>query len=134
MILTKLLFHPIFLSVLFAYILSQSIKMFILVCHEKEFSIKLIFRRRNMPSSHSATVAALTVSSFLYEGVTPLTIAIFFFSIIVLRDSLGANYGMPKKGKEIIVRGVGRIHSLLEVVVGVGIGAVIGGIIFLIGP
>ncbi|MCB9361799.1 divergent PAP2 family protein [Candidatus Woesearchaeota archaeon] len=113
----------LFTAVMVAYLIAQTIKMGIWIYKEKRFSLSLILRRANMPSAHSATVAALTTGLIQAQGISVLSVTAFVFSIIVIRDALDVNLGIPKNSKKISdVRGY--IHTPLEVCIGCLIGIV----------
>ena len=89
-----------------------------------------------MPSSHSASVTAMTVYLLFAEGVESSLFAISLcFSLIVIYDSMRVRYAVGEQGKALnkIVEKVGHKpvkvvegHTVAQVVVGVLIGALVG--------
>ncbi len=64
----------------------------------QQFSLKLAFTTGGMPSSHSSTVTALTVSIFMHEGLTATFVLSFFFAVIVMLDAAGVRRQTGKQG------------------------------------
>jgi acid phosphatase family membrane protein YuiD len=144
---SALLNSGIFLSCFFAWFIAQFIKFVTAVIKEKRFAIDKMFALGGMPSSHSATIVALLLSTFFDQGITPLVIVILILALIVIRDSVGVRrevgkhaailnkhiLGKLKKGESEIERLEELVgHSLSEVIVGSVIGAVVAaGVYFL---
>ena len=94
-----------------------------------------------MPSSHSAMVAAMTVSTAFYEGTdSTLFIITFMFALIIIRDALGVRRSSGIQARVLNWLGhhvSGRLkldyspvkevhgHSLSEVAMGVFLGIII---------
>jgi len=81
--------NPIFIATALASIVAQVIKTIIDTFHEGHFHWQSLFRGAGMPSSHTATVIALTLSVYLVEGLTTLFLVTFFIAAIVVRDVIG---------------------------------------------
>ena len=128
---SELLTNVIFLSVFFSWLISQGLKTIVLAVKDKRFSFGLVLRRGNMPSSHSATVAGLTTAVFISEGVTVLSVSVLTFSIVVLRDLLDVNIGLPDKQK-IGLNLRTYIHKPTEVAVGIITGIITAGIVYML--
>lgn len=78
------------MSALVAIIFAQLIKVPIRLIVTREFVPGLAFGTGSMPSSHSATVCALTTAIGITEGVGSIPFAIaFVFSIITMFDATG---------------------------------------------
>ncbi len=93
--LVTLFSNPIFLSAVTSWLLSQVIKTIFALFN---FSIKspidffelILWKTGGMPSSHSALVAALTISIGIRHGFnSDLFIFAIFIAIIVIRDAVG---------------------------------------------
>lgn len=92
---TKFFLHPIFLSGLTSWLLSQAIKTVVALfsksvrCSKDLFSL-LFWRTGGMPSSHAALVFSLVACLGVNNGITS---DIFLFSLVVAvitaRDALG---------------------------------------------
>lgn len=82
--------NQIFLSVLAAWLIAQTIKVAIGVVQEKRFNFKWFVGSGGMPSSHAATVSALAVSIGLRFGFSsPFFAMAFFFAFIIMFDAQG---------------------------------------------
>ena len=76
--------NPVLLCAIFAWLAAQILKLFTTPYYVKEFSfLQVMFGSGGMPSSHSSTVTALAVSSYLLYGASSSEFAISFilFSI-----------------------------------------------------
>lgn len=89
MILLNVFANKIVLSVTIAVFSAQILKTLIDYVKEGHFHWQSLFRGAGMPSSHTATVSALTLSVLLSEGFGTFFIITFFFSAIVIRDVIG---------------------------------------------
>lgn len=77
-------------SALSAIVFAQVIKIPIRFIVTKEFLPSLAFSTGGMPSSHTASVAALTTSVGIIDGINSTSFAIaFVFSIIIMFDATG---------------------------------------------
>ena len=82
--------NKVFLSVLFAWLLAQTIKVSIGVIREKKFNFRWFIGAGGMPSSHAATVAALATAIGIEFGFSSPFFAIaFFFAFIIMFDAQG---------------------------------------------
>lgn len=82
--------NQMFLTVLLAWLLAQTIKVAIGVIREKRFNFKWFVGAGGMPSSHAATVAALAASVGFTQGFSSPFFAIaFFFAFIIMFDAQG---------------------------------------------
>jgi acid phosphatase family membrane protein YuiD len=77
------------LTVLITDVIAMIIKFFTFYKKTGKYDYRMLATDGGMPSGHSATVSALTMAVFFETGLTPLFIAVFFFSLIVLRDATG---------------------------------------------
>lgn len=126
-----LMTNKIFISGLLAWFIAQGLKILILAFKKNKFRWSFFMRRGNMPSSHSSTVTALTTVLFLTEGVTPLSVTALIFSLVVIRDALDVNIGIPQDNK--IGHGVRTyIHKPREVMAGIALGFLIAVIVVII--
>ncbi|MFP4402733.1 MAG: divergent PAP2 family protein [Nanoarchaeota archaeon] len=84
-----LITNKIFISCFLILAISQTIKTFVKFFQLKKFDFKIFFETGGMPSSHSAIAFGLFFSLFLYEGITTITIIVFFLALLIIRDSFG---------------------------------------------
>ena len=126
--------NSIFLSILLAGGISQSVKVLILVFkHKQKFHLNDLIVTGGMPSTHSAMVGSLTTIILLNHGVGPLFFVVLTFSLIILRDAMGVRRSVGEEGRliERIIKhermeankfhySLG--HNPIEVVVGLIIG------------
>ena len=108
----------ILISPLIALLISHSIKVFLRLRKNKKLSKYHLNKAGGMPSGHAATVSALTLSLYLYQGFNPLFIVTLIFSLTVLRDTF-------LRRKEVR-------HKLSEILVGIILGILISFLIYLI--
>jgi len=84
-----ILADKIVLSLVLTFIITQLFKFLTSSYKEGRINLGKFVEGGGMPSSHSSIVSALTISIFLYQGFSPLAVAVFIFSLIVVRDSFG---------------------------------------------
>ena len=96
---SALLSNSCLVSVGIAWLLAQIIKIFTGYFSENHFSISKFFcGTGGMPSSHSATVVALLVSSAIRYGFASFNVAVsFLLAIIVMSDATGVRYETGKQ-------------------------------------
>lgn len=84
-----------------AWLLAQIFKVFTGIFHERQFSIvSLLTGTGGMPSSHSACVTALAVSSLMKYGIGSGYFAITaILAIVVMRDASGVRREAGKQAK-----------------------------------
>lgn len=86
----KLFTNPLVLAALMAMVLAQITKVLLILLTERRWALERMTETGGMPSSHSATVAALCTSCGLYYGVdTPLFAIALVFGVIVVYDATG---------------------------------------------
>jgi acid phosphatase family membrane protein YuiD len=141
--LVSFLRNQLFLSALTSFLFAQFIKFAIIITKRVkksrgELLEAFLWRTGGMPSSHAATVTALTVTAGIREGINSnLFIVSLFLSLIVLRDAVGVRHSSGIQAKTLNT--LGRVlserfqieyhpvkeilgHKPLEVVVGCFIG------------
>ena len=88
------------ISAVFGWLIAQFMKIFTGAFSGKGFHIKHMFANGGMPSSHSATVLALTTSSAVQYGFGSPAFAISaILSIIVMNDAFGVRYETGEQAK-----------------------------------
>jgi len=103
-----LISSPIFLSALTAWFFAQFIKALISVVRyrsklaKRDLLLTLIWTTGGMPSSHSATVTALTTAVGFKVGFdSPLFMVSFFFSFMAIRDALGVRQAAGNQARSL---------------------------------
>ncbi|MFC1667479.1 divergent PAP2 family protein [Candidatus Omnitrophota bacterium] len=82
--------NKMFLTVVLAWLVAQTIKVVIGVVREKRFNFKWFVGTGGMPSSHAATVSALAASvGFEFGFSSPFFAMIFFVAFIIMFDAQG---------------------------------------------
>jgi hypothetical protein len=90
------------LSSLGAMVMAQAIKVLTEYWRTKSWRANLLTSTGGMPSSHSALVAALTVSIGLSSGFgTPLFAVTAIFSLVVMHDAAGVRRAAGKQAEAI---------------------------------
>lgn len=98
--LMELLQNKVLISAFSGWLTAQIIKILLVSVREKRFSLKSLAASGGMPSTHSATVTALAVSSGLTSGWNSTEFAIaFFLAMIVMYDALGVRYETGQQAK-----------------------------------
>lgn len=82
--------NPTFVSGLVAWMMAQSMKMFLNFFVERKWDFRILFASGGMPSSHSALCTALTTSVAICHGVADSLFPVCLgFSLIVMYDAIG---------------------------------------------
>lgn len=120
-----------------AWFLAQFAKILIHLFKTKEFNLEKLFASGGMPSSHSSTVCALTVSIGIQEGMNSTLFALSaIFSVIIMYDATGVRLAVSKHAKLLNDFFHGRIkdyknlnelvgHTGIEVLVGALLGILV---------
>ena len=92
--------NQILVSSVLGWTVAQFLKTVIDMVINKSFNPERIFGSGGMPSSHSATVCALTTASGMKYGVGSFEFAIsFVLSMIVMYDAMGVRRETGKQAK-----------------------------------
>jgi uncharacterized protein len=94
-----IMFNPILQSVFFSYTLGGLLKIFFNYLGTNKVDLKMFFRTGGMPSSHSASVTAMTTSIYLLEGVSNLFIVCLIISLVVISDAIGVRRAAGKQAR-----------------------------------
>ncbi|KAF8413329.1 hypothetical protein HHK36_001308 [Tetracentron sinense] len=82
--------NPTFVSGLVAWVIAQSMKVFLIFIMKRKWDFRNLFASGGMPSSHSALCTALTTSVALFHGVADSLFPVCLgFSLIVMYDAIG---------------------------------------------
>ena len=96
----ELLGNQVLISAVLGWTVAQFLKTVIDMVINKSFNPERIFGSGGMPSSHSATVCALTTASGMKYGVGSFEFAIsFVLSMIVMYDAMGVRRETGKQAK-----------------------------------
>ena len=88
-------------SAISGWLMAQILKVFTGMFHEKKFNIfHLLFSNGGMPSSHAATVMALSTAAAMKFGFLSAEFAIAtVLAIIVMNDAAGVRYETGEQAK-----------------------------------
>lgn len=83
-----------------AFVAAQLAKFLIILIFKKQLDFRKLFENGGMPSSHTSTVWALTVSLGIVEGVTSSVFAVaFIFTMVVMIDAMGVRRATGENAK-----------------------------------
>lgn len=98
--------NPVFTSALLSWFAAQFIKTILNAIYKRrlhnaaDIIASLMWRTGGMPSSHSALVTALAVSTGILEGINTTLFALsLFFAIVVIRDALGVRLSTGRQAQ-----------------------------------
>jgi len=97
--LIQLFTNPILVSCILSYVIASMIKMFFHYLAFDEFNPAVFFKTGGMPSSHTASVSAMTTAIFLLEGFSNLFFVCILFSTIVISDAIGVRRSAGKQAQ-----------------------------------
>lgn len=112
--------NPTFVSGLFAWIIAQSLKVFLNFFVERKWDFRLLCASGGMPSSHSALCTALTTSVALCHGVADSLFPVCLgFSLIVMYDAIGVrrHAGMQAEVKNWLLLLYVKLMPLLQLII-----------------
>lgn len=102
-----LLFNPVLMAALSAWLLAQILKVIIELVTKKRMNWALLFQAGGMPSSHSAMVSALALSTGMIYGFdTPVFSVAAIVAMIVIYDATGVRF---ESGRQAVL-----INSIIE--------------------
>lgn len=137
-------FSPYIAAIIAAWLLAQGLKYLIIAIKERTFDhLRQLYLSGNMPSAHSASVAALTVVIGLRDGfdsglfgLAMLFASIVMYDAIMVRRSSGEQGAAiqqlirEQKSKVALPRAA-KGHTPVEVAAGALLGLIIGVVVFL---
>ncbi len=98
--LRELLINQVLVSAVTGWLVAQVLKTGIEICLSGSFNPERLTGSGGMPSSHSSTVCALTVSSGLQFGVSSFEFAIsFVLACVVMYDATGVRRETGRQAK-----------------------------------
>lgn len=96
----ELLQNTILICAATGWCVAQVLKTLIHLCFTKEFVAERLVGSGGMPSSHSATVCALSTATLMTYGIGSFEFAIsFIFAIIVMHDAMGVRRETGKQAR-----------------------------------
>ena len=96
----ELLSNTVLVSAVTAWFVAQVLKTLIDLWYTKEFSIERMWGSGGMPSSHSATVCALMISTAFEYKVSSFEFAVsFVLATIVMHDAMGVRRETGRQAK-----------------------------------
>lgn len=135
---------PYFIAIIAAWLIAQGVKYLLVAIKNRSFDhVRQLYLSGNMPSAHSATVAALVTVIGLKDGVdsglfalAALFAGIVMYDAVMVRRSSGeqgvAIQQLIKEQKSsIALPRAAKGHTPVEVLVGACLGVVIGLVVFL---
>lgn len=135
---------PYFIAIIAAWLIAQGVKYLLVAIKNRSFDhVRQLYLSGNMPSAHSATVAALVTVIGLKDGVdsglfalAALFAGIVMYDAVMVRRSSGeqgiAIQQLIKEQKSsIALPRAAKGHTPIEVLVGACLGVVIGLVVFL---
>ena len=99
MTILTILINKIVLSVFISYIVASLLKVFFFYLGRDRLDPMVFFRTGGMPSSHTATVSAMTTSVYLLEGFTNLFFVCLVVSAIIVSDAVGIRRAAGKQAQ-----------------------------------
>ncbi len=99
----RFIFSNYYLNVAFiAWVAAQGLKFLIYCIAEKQIRWERLVGNGGMPSSHSATVVALTVAVYRIETYqSPMFAIVLVFAIVVMTDAMGVRLETGRQAKVI---------------------------------
>ncbi len=91
--------NRILISVVLSYFTAGLIKVFFNYLGKNRIDFMMFFRTGGMPSSHSASVTAMTTCIFLLEGFSNLFVVSMIVSIIIISDAVGIRRAAGKQAQ-----------------------------------
>ncbi len=109
--------------ILLSFLVAQLIKIISNYMATKKFDLGIFWHTGGMPSSHTASVIALSSSIYLMEGFSNLFLVSILFSLVVMVDAIGVRRAVGENSKLLnkIAKDLNRV-SLKEKGVGLVLG------------
>lgn len=109
--------NPTFVSGFIAWLVAQSMKVFLNFYVERKWDFRIMFASGGMPSSHTALCTALTTSVAICHGVADSLFPVCLgFSLIVMYDAIGVrrHAGMQAEVLNLIVEDLFQGHPISQ--------------------
>ncbi len=95
----ELFANKIIQSVIFAYLSASIIKILLKYIAYDELDFMMFFRTGGMPSSHTASVTAMTTAIYFTEGTSNLFVLSLIVSMIIISDAVGVRRAAGKQAQ-----------------------------------
>ena len=83
-----------------AWVISQLLKVLVVLAREKRLDLGFLLRSGGMPSSHTALVCALATAIAMTQGFSSVTFAITaILAIVVMYDAAGVRQAVGRQSK-----------------------------------
>jgi acid phosphatase family membrane protein YuiD len=138
------IFSPYLIAIVAAWLIAQGAKYLLVAIKQRRFDhVRQLYLSGNMPSAHSATVAALVVIIGLRDGFESGLFGLAaLFGAIVMYDAMMVRRSSGEQGKaiqalikeqksKVALPRAAKGHTPVEVAVGALLGAIIGLVVFL---
>lgn len=138
------IFSPYLVAIIAAWLIAQGAKYILIALKTRSFDhIRQLYLSGNMPSAHSASVAALLAVIGLRDGIQSglfglaiLFAAIVMYDAVMVRRSSGEQGAaiqqlIKEQGSKVPLPRAAKGHTPVEVIVGALLGAIIGWVVFL---
>ena len=100
LIINELLRNKVLLISASAWLVAGILKTIIELVVNRKLHMSRVFGAGGMPSSHTSTVIALTISTGYYAGISSVPFAIaVIFAIVVIHDAVGVRQETGKQAK-----------------------------------
>lgn len=87
------------LSIVVAYLIANISKLIQNYRHSKNIEWKTFFQNGGMPSSHTATVIAMTTGLYLETGLSYFVVMSVLFSLIIMNDATKVRWTAGEEAK-----------------------------------
>lgn len=135
---------PYIVAIIIGWLVAQGLKYVIIAVRDRTLNgFRHLYLSGNMPSAHSATVAALLTVIALRDGIgsglfglATLFAAIVMYDAVMVRRSSGEQGHaiqqlIKEQGSKVKLPRAAKGHEPLEVLVGASLGVLIGLVVFL---
>ncbi|MBN1354597.1 MAG: divergent PAP2 family protein [Candidatus Omnitrophica bacterium] len=96
----ELVVNKVFLTTLYVWLITQTLKVFIGFVREKKFNFRWFVGTGGMPSSHAALVSALTtLIGFAFGFDSGIFVVTLVFALIVIFDAQGVRRATGKQAE-----------------------------------
>jgi acid phosphatase family membrane protein YuiD len=138
------IFSPYLIAIIAAWLIAQGAKYLLVAIRQRSFDhVRQLYLSGNMPSAHSATVAALVVVVGLRNGFDSAIFGLAaLFGAIVMYDAMMVRRSSGEQGEaiqqlikeqksKVRIPRAAKGHTPVEVAVGAVLGVLIGSVVFL---
>lgn len=96
----ELIHNKVLICAVLGWFIAQVLKVPVCLIADKKLNLSMLISSGGMPSSHSATVCALTTACAIQEGLgSPLFAVSAMFAFIVMYDAAGVRRAVGQQAK-----------------------------------